>query len=368
MDRIGCVVAGGGVIGIAIAREFARRGIETLIAEESGGVGNGISSRNSGVIHAGLYYPETSLKAWLCVDGNAALYRFANAYGVAHKRCGKLIVATDNRQVETLTEIAGRARRCGVSDLQFLSGAQARRVEPELNCTAAIMSPSTGIVDCHDLMLALLGDAQAHDAMIATHTKVVSVDADSDGFVVHTIETETGRPYEFRTDVFINACGLNAPELAAKIAALPKHHVPERRYAKGNYFSVPGTAPFQHLIYPVPEPGGLGIHLTLDLGGSMRFGPDVEWVDTIDYSVDPARAERFYEAIRKYWPALPDGVLQPAYCGIRPKLSIAGETVTDFLIEGPSSHGVKGLVNLFGIESPGLTSCLPIAQYVAALV
>ncbi|MBA8878892.1 FAD-dependent oxidoreductase [Phyllobacterium myrsinacearum] len=368
MDQVGCVVAGGGVIGIAIARELARRGIETLIVEEFGSVGTGTSSRNSGVIHAGLYYPEHSLKARFCVEGNAALYRFARDYGVPHKQCGKLIVATDNKQVQILTQIAGRAAACGVKNLQFLSRSEAQLLEPDLMCTAAIMSPSTGIIDCHALMLALLGDAQVHGAMIAFNTKVESVVANSDGFVLGTVETQSGRQYEFQSAMFINACGLNAPALAMSIAALPKKNVPQSRYAKGNYFSVPGTAPFRHLVYPVPEIGGLGIHLTLDLAGSMRFGPDVEWINAIDYAVDPARAGVFYEAIRKYWPLLPDGCLEPAYCGVRPKLSIAGSAVTDFMIEGPALHSVKGLVNVFGIESPGLTSCLPIAQYVSALV
>lgn len=364
---MGCVIAGGGVIGLAIAREFAQRGIETLIVEEAETIGTGTSSRNSEVIHAGLYYPEGSLKGRFCVDGKKALYAYAESRGISYDRCGKLIVATHESQNRTLNAIAAQAAACDVADLEYLSELEARRREPDLACTAALFSPSTGIIDSHGLMLALLGDAEARGAAIAFHTKVVAGEVNADGLRIETAGTD-GRPFEIQTAIFINACGLQAPKLASSITGLQAAFVPVTRFAKGNYFSATGKTPFSHLIYPVPEEGGLGVHLTLDLDGRMRFGPDVEWVDAIDYTVDPKRADRFYDQVRKYWPGLADRSLQPAYSGIRPKLSIAGQPATDFVIEGPATHGVRGLVNLFGIESPGLTSCLPIAKYVSDLI
>jgi L-2-hydroxyglutarate oxidase LhgO len=368
LEQVDCVIAGAGVIGLAIAREFARRGIETLIIEEAETIGTVTSSRNSEVIHAGIYYPQTSLKGRFCVEGRDALYAFAKSHGVSHSRCGKLIVATSESQNQMLGTIAARAKACGVADLVYLSELEARRREPELACTAALLSPSTGIIDSHGLMLALLGEAQEHGAAISFHTKVVAGEANGDGLRIETSEAGTDRSFELKTSIFINACGLRAPLVASSIAGLPDRFVPRTRFAKGNYFSAAGKTPFTHLIYPVPEEGGLGVHLTLDLDGRMRFGPDVEWIDEIEYSVDPKRADRFYDEIRKYWPKLRDGSLQPAYSGIRPKLSIAGELATDFVIEGPATHGVKGLVNLFGIESPGLTSCLSIAKHVSDLI
>ena len=368
MERVECLIAGGGVIGLAIARAFARRGIETLIVEEAETIGTGTSSRNSEVIHAGIYYPQNSLKSRLCIEGRNALYAFAERHGVPHSRCGKLIVATNEIQIPMLSTIGAGAKACGVSDLQHLSELEVCRREPELTCTAALFSPSTGIIDSHSLMLALLGDAQDHGAAISLRTRIVSAETNADGLRIETIEAGNGRAFELQASMFINACGLQAPAVASSIAGLPRQFVPDRRFAKGNYFSATGKTPFTHLIYPVPEEGGLGVHLTLDLDGRMRFGPDVEWVESIEYSVDPKRADRFYNEIRRYWPSLPDGSLQPAYSGIRPKLSIGGESVTDFVIEGQATHGVKGLVNLFGIESPGLTSCLAIAKYVSDMV
>ncbi|MEK1886679.1 MAG: NAD(P)/FAD-dependent oxidoreductase [Phyllobacterium sp.] len=368
MERVECVIAGGGVIGLAIARALALRGIETLIVEAAETIGTGTSSRNSEVIHAGIYYPQGSLKARLCLAGKGALYAFAESHGVAHKRCGKLIVATNDDQIGTLATIAARARANGVDDLQQLSASEAKRREPDLACNGALLSPSTGIIDSHGLMLALLGEAQENGAAIAFRTRVVAGEANGDGLRLETIDAESDRHYELQTSIFINACGLDAPALASKIVGLPREFVPRTRFAKGNYFSATGRTPFKHLIYPVPEEGGLGVHLTLDLDGRMRFGPDVEWVEGVDYSVDPRRADGFYNEIRKYWPELPDVVLQPAYCGIRPKLVTGGEPVTDFVIDGPSTHGVKGLANLFGIESPGLTSCLAIAKHVSEIV
>jgi L-2-hydroxyglutarate oxidase LhgO len=344
---------------------MAFRGIETLVVEAAETFGTGTSSRNSEVIHAGIYYPKGSLKGRLCVEGRDELYAFAERHGVSHSRCGKLIVATNDSQKETLNAIAMRAAACGVEDLRYLSELEARRREPELSCTAALFSPSTGIIDSHGLMLALLGDAEEKGAAMAFNTKVVSAASNGDGLRVETLETATGRAFELQAGMLINACGLQAPAVASSIDGLDARFVPGVRFAKGNYFSATGKKPFSHLIYPVPEEGGLGVHLTLDLDGRMRFGPDVEWVDTIDYAVDPKRSERFYDEIRKYWPNLAVGSLQPAYCGIRPKIVAGGELSADFVIQGPSAHGVKGLVNLFGIESPGLTSCLSIAKYVS---
>lgn len=367
LEKVECLIAGAGVVGLAIAREFARLGFETLIVEEAGTIGTGTSSRNSEVIHAGIYYPPMSLKSRFCLEGRNALYAYAQNNGVPHSRCGKLIVATNENQNTTLNGIARQAKLCGVNDLQHLSSSEASRLEPNLVSTSALYSPSTGIIDSHGLMLALLGDAEEHGAAVSFHNKVVAAESNAEGLRLVTVDAG-GRTFELQASVFINACGLHAPALASSINGLSAEFIPTTRFAKGNYFSATGRTPFKHLIYPVPEEGGLGIHLTLDLGGRMRFGPDVEWVESIEYGVDPARADRFYDEIRKYWPELPDNALQPAYSGIRPKLDMAGVPVTDFVIAGPETHGVKGLVNLFGIESPGLTSCLPIAQYVSGLV
>ncbi|MGH6858779.1 MAG: NAD(P)/FAD-dependent oxidoreductase [Phyllobacterium sp.] len=366
MERVDCLVVGAGVVGLAIARELAQEGLETLIVEEAETIGTGTSSRNSEVIHAGIYYPRMSLKHRLCIEGRQALYAYAERNDVTHARCGKLIVATSEAQNTVLAELATRARACGVHDVECLSASEAQRLEPELACTAALLSPSTGIIDSHGLMMTLLGDAQRHGAAIAFLTKVVACEPMADGIRVMTVDAD-GRQFDLQASIFINACGLQAPELASSIAGLEHRFIPSTRFAKGNYFSAGGRAQFMHLVYPVPQEGGLGVHLTLDLDGRMRFGPDVEWVESIDYGVDPKRADRFYEEIRKYWPKLPDGALQPAYSGIRPKLYAAGTAVTDFVIEGPQTHGIKGLVNLFGIESPGLTSSLAIAKYVAGL-
>ncbi|KXF75556.1 FAD-dependent oxidoreductase [Paramesorhizobium deserti] len=368
MDRIDCVIAGAGVVGLAVAREMATRGYETLVVESENMIGTGTSSRNSEVIHAGIYYPAGSLKARFCVRGRAALYAYAEKHGVPHARCGKLIVACDEDQHGKLDMIAGHAAACGVDDLRRLSAAEARAMEPELACTAALFSSSTGIIDSHALMLALQGDAELKGGAVAFNTRLLSGKAGSEGIVLRTVDTKTGHSYEVLANRFINAGGLRAQEIAAAIEGMPTAHIPKRYLAKGNYFSALGKTPFSHLIYPVPEDGGLGVHLTLDQQGRMRFGPDVEWVDTLDYTVDPRRAERFYAAIRSYWPALPDGSLQPAYSGIRPKLSGPGEPAADFMIQSPRDHGVAGMVNLFGIESPGLTSCLAIAGYVADMI
>jgi L-2-hydroxyglutarate oxidase LhgO len=368
MDHIDCVVAGAGVIGLAIARELSLRGLETLVLESASAIGTETSARNSEVIHAGIYYAPGSLKAKLCVPGKKMLYRFAEERGISHRRCGKLIVATSHEQQAVLRSIADRASACGVDDLSFLSEGQARALEPALACVSALHSPSTGIIDSHGYMLALQEDIEKTGSGIALNTKVASAHVGRDGFVIETVDRESGETFPLLARHFINSAGLWAAELAASIDGLGRRFVPEIRYAKGNYFATSGRAPFSRLIYPVPEPGGLGVHLTLDLAGTMRFGPDVEWVDHIGYVVDPRRADHFYHEIRKYWPGLRENALEPAYSGIRPKLYRDGEAVADFGIEGPETHGIPGLVNLFGIESPGLTASLAIAEHVAGMV
>lgn len=359
------VVIGAGVVGLACARELARLGREVVILEANRMIGMETSSRNSEVIHGGLYYPSGSLKAALCVTGRALLYEFCGQFGVAHRRCGKLIVATDPSQHEKLDALAAQAERNGVTDIQRLSREQARALEPALECTAALLSPSTGIIDSHALMQALLGDAEAHGAQLAINTPAGAGRAYHNG-----IEIAAGgeTPAVLWANTVINSTGLHAVETASRIEGFPRQHLPTAYLARGNYFQLRGRTPFSRLVYPLPEPGGLGVHMTLDLGGQARFGPDVEWIDRIDYWVDPARADVFYAEIRKYWPALCDGALAPAYAGIRPKISGPNDSAADFLIQGPAEHGVPGLVNLFGIESPGLTSCLAIAKEVARIV
>ncbi|MEZ2330217.1 NAD(P)/FAD-dependent oxidoreductase [Mesorhizobium sp. RCC_202] len=364
MEQVDCIVAGAGVIGLAVARALAAQGLETLILEAADAIGTGTSSRNSEVIHAGIYYPQGSLKARLCLAGRELLYRYCADHAIPHRRSGKLIVATDAAQEPVLGSIHANAVACGVDDLRFLSAVEAKALEPAVHCTAALLSPSTGIIDSHALMLALLGDAEDNGAMLSLNTSIVSGRIEAARFVLQTVDTTTGEAFEIAASRLVNAAGLSAVALAGSLEGFDRQFLPTLRYAKGNYFSVAGRAPFSRLVYPVPEPGGLGVHLTLDLGGTARFGPDVEWTDTLDYRVDPARAERFYGAIRKYWPDLADGALQPAYSGIRPKLSSQGKADGDFVIQGPAAHRTQGLVNLFGIESPGLTSSLAIAEEV----
>jgi len=368
MEQVDCIVAGAGVIGLAIARGLAARGLDTLILETADAIGTGTSSRNSEVIHAGLYYPPGSLKAGLCVTGREMLYRYCAQHSIPHRRCGKLIVATDAAQEPTLVSIRANAEACGVGDLGLLTAADAQALEPALRCTAALLSPSTGIIDSHALMLALLGDAEENGATLSLNSSVVSGRIETGRIVIETADTASGERFELATSRLVNAAGLGAGALAGTIEGFDRQFLPTLRYAKGNYFSTVGRSPFSRLIYPVPEPGGLGVHLTLDLGGSARFGPDVEWTQALDYRVDPARGERFYDAIRRYWPDLADGSLQPAYSGIRPKLSGPGEANSDFVIQDAATHGIAGLVNLFGIESPGLTSSLAIAEHVRAIL
>ena len=367
MEHIDTLVIGAGVIGLACARALAQRGHDVLVLEREAAFGTGISARNSEVLHAGLYYPPASLKARLCVAGQRQLYAYCGERGIAHRRCGKLIVASQPGQTAALEHIAQRARANGVSALRMLSGAAARALEPQLAAHAALLSPSTGILDSHGLMLSLLGDLEAAGGGLALRCTVSTITvlsgaaAPQGGFVVTMAD---GSALTCRR--LVNAAGLHAPQLAAHTHGLAAQHVPQAHYAKGSYFTLNARAPFRHLIYPVPEAAGLGIHLTLDLAGQARFGPDVEWVaQPEDFAVDPARAAAFATAIRLYWPALPADALHPAYAGIRPKLGDAQAPATDFVVQGPAEHGVAGLVNLFGIESPGLTSCLALAAWVA---
>jgi L-2-hydroxyglutarate oxidase LhgO len=361
MDKVDCIVIGAGVIGLAIARKLALAGREVIVLEAAEGIGTVTSSRNSEVIHAGIYYRAGSLMARMCVSGKRALYQYCADHGIPHRNCGKLIVATTSKETEKLQSIRAHAEANGVLDMRLLPGEAARELEPALNCDAALLSPSTGIIDSHAYMLALRGDAEAAGTAFAFYTPLARAKV-----AASRIEIETGgeAPMTLACDLLINAAGLGAPSVARQIEGMPIELIPCAYLAKGNYFSCSARAPFSRLIYPVPEPGGLGVHLTLDMAGQARFGPDVEWVDSIDYAVDPARAERFYPAIRKYWPTLPDGALMPSYSGIRPKIVPPAVATQDFLIQGPRDHGVSGLINLFGIESPGLTSSLAIADYV----
>lgn len=364
-EQVDAVVIGAGVVGLAVARALALAGREVMVLEAAEAFGTGTSARNSEVIHAGIYYPQASLKARLCVQGRHLLYGYCAERGIAHRRCGKLIVATSAAQVGELRAIRQRAAANGVDDLALLSQAEAQALEPALQCQAALMSPSTGIVDSHGLMLTLLGDVENAGGLLAVNSPVKSMVAGADAAQA-AIQVRVGEgadQTELLARTVVNAAGLHAPALAARTQGLAARHVPTAYFAKGNYFTLSGRAPFAHLIYPVPEPGGLGVHLTLDLGGQAKFGPDVQWVESPDdHLVDPARGQGFYAEVRKYWPALADGALQPGYAGIRPKISAPGQPAADFVIQGPREHGVPGLVNLFGIESPGLTSCLALAE------
>jgi len=360
------VVVGAGVVGLACARALARAGREVIVVEAEDAFGTATSARNSEVIHAGIYYPTGSLRAQLCVHGKALLYDFCAAHQVNHRRCGKLIVAQDDAEVAQLQAIEQRARANGVADLQWLARDEALALEPQLRCERALLSPSTGIVDSHGLMLALLGDAEGAGAMLALRSPALRAAA-----TPHGIEIEVGgdTAITLLAAAVVNSAGHGAPLLAAATRGLGAAHVPPRYFAKGNYFTLSGRAPFSRLVYPAPgESSHLGVHLTLDLGGQAKFGPSFHWVDGLDYRVDESDAEHFYDEVRRYWPGLPDGALQPGYVGIRPKIRGPGEPAQDFRIDGPPAHGVPGLVNLFGIESPGLTASLAIAERVVALL
>jgi len=359
MDTVEIVVIGAGVVGLAVARAFAILGRETLILEAHAQFGTETSSRNSEVVHAGIYYPRGSLKARLCVAGRDQLYAFCASHGVGHQRCGKLIVAASDVQLPELERIRAAALANGV-ELSPLTRAAALELEPSLSCVAALYSPLTGIVDSHEYMLALLGDAQGHGAVLACESRVTSLEPRPDGILLGV----NGCNPLLLARTVVNCAGLNAPAVARMMGGMA---VPHSYLVKGNYFSLSGRAPFRHLVYPIPEQGGLGVHLTLDLAGRARFGPDVEWVSEVNYDVDPLRSRGFYAAIREYWPDLPDDSLVPAYAGIRPRITGPGEALADFRIDGPRVHGVAGLVNLFGIESPGLTASLAIADHVTNL-
>ena len=401
MDEVECVVVGAGVVGLAAARALALAGYEVIVVDRAYTIGFETSSRNSEVIHGGLYYPPGSLKARSCVDGRLRLYAYCRERGVPHNRIGKLIVATSEAEIGGLEKIAVTARGNGVEDLEWLTPSQARRFEPALRCVAALLSPSTGIVDSHALMPAYQGEAEAGageghfqqgrgrgiadeevsvsggpgihgatgrqaealpaGAAVILRTPVISGAACDPGFELAIGGDE---PTTIRCRFLVNSAGLYAPALAHTIAGLPTATIPRAYFCRGVYFTLTGRAPFSHLIYPVPVAGGLGVHITLDLAGQPRFGPDVEWISSVDYAVDPARGAVFYEAVRTYWPGLRDGALRPGYAGIRPKISGPTEPAADFVVQGAETHGVPGLVNLYGIESPGLTASLPLADEV----
>ena len=366
MDRVDAIVIGAGAVGLAVARGLAQAGHETIVAEAANGIGQGVSSRNSEVIHAGLYYARGSLKAKLCVRGKELLYALCASHGVDHRRCGKLTVANDEQEVVALRGLQDRAVANGVP-VEWLDASQAVALEPELRCLVALHSPSTGIVDSHGFMLALQGDLEHAGGMVAFGSAVVSASLSAAAGEPHVLRFADGS--ELAAPILVNAASLHACALARRFEGLQARFVPQEWFAKGNYYALSGKAPFTRLIYPAPADAHLGTHLTLDLGGQAKFGPDIEWLDIrtpeeIDWRVDPARSDGFYAEVRRYWPGLPDGSLQPSYSGVRPKIHGPHEKAPDFRIDGPELHGVPGLVNLFGIESPGLTSSLAIADYV----
>lgn len=362
MSDIDCLVIGAGVVGLAVARELALAGREVVIVEATEGIGTQTSARNSEVIHAGIYYPPGSLKARVCVAGRSKLYRYLQERGLPHKACGKLIVATSGAQKPALETIMARAKASGVDTLRWLSGSEAKAMEPEVRCEIALISPETGVVDSHALMLSLLGECEAAGGSLALNTPITGWRREAEGF---SVDFGGAEPATYSVQTVVNSAGHGAPKLLGLLDGFPPEHVPVQHYAKGNYFALTGKQPFSHLVYPVPEAAGLGIHATIDMGGRVKFGPDVEWVESDqDLVVDPARADKFYAAIRTYWPGLADGALVADYAGIRPKLHGPSEPMPDFRIDGPEVHGVAELVNLLGIESPGLTSSLAIAEMV----
>jgi L-2-hydroxyglutarate oxidase LhgO len=361
-DRVECVVVGAGVVGLAVARALALAGREVLLLEAETHPGTITSARNSGVIHAGLYYTPGSFKARFCVAGNRALYAYCAPRGVDHQNCGKLIVANGDEEEQVLLHLLERAHANDVEGVRMISGTEAQKLEPELRSTAALYCPTSGIVDPHSLMLSLQGDMENAGGTLVRDCRVAGIARLADGFLLSTAEAAT----EIEADFVVNSAGLGAVDLLNRIEGYEKSRIPEMHLGRGNYFTVAARSPFRHLIYPIPHAAGLGIHATLDLGRRVRFGPDVEWIDHIDYAVNVARAPLFYDAIRRYWPRLADGALVPDYTGIRPKLHGPGEPQPDFRIESAAEHGIPGLVNLLGIESPGLTSSLAIGDYVAA--
>ena len=363
MESQDAVVIGAGVVGLAIARAMAIDGRDMLVIERNGGIGEETSSRNSEVIHAGIHYPPDSLKAKLCVRGKKLLYRYCRDRSIRHRRCGKLIVAANAAQHAELEAIQAQGRASGVDDLTITDRAGVARLEPAVVCTSALISPSTGIVDGHGLMMSFQGDLEASGGTLALRCEFLRGQVDEEGFRLRI--RSAGEPVEVKARTVINSAGLAAEHVARRIDGLPQRLVPRVRFAKGNYFVYRGKHPFRHLVYPVPEPGGLGVHVTLDLQGQARFGPDVQWIDAPDYSVDESRKDRFFNAIQTYWPDVNSDRLVPGYVGVRPKLIRPGDPPGDFMIQGPDLHGIPGLVNLYGIESPGLTASLAIAETVA---
>jgi L-2-hydroxyglutarate oxidase LhgO len=358
-------VIGAGVVGLAIARELAIGGREVIVLEAAEGIGTHTSSRNSEVIHAGIYYPEGSLKARLCVGGKHKLYAYCAEHGVPHERLGKLVVASEDSEVAALHSYVQKAEANGVTDLKWLSLQELHELEPAVRCVAGFLSPSTGIIDSHALMLALQGDAENHGASIVFHSPVESGEVRG-GTIV--LDVGGAEPMALACRAVVNSAGLFAQNVAGSIRGVPAESIPPQYFAKAHYYTLSGRSPFRRLVYPVATQAFLGVHVTLDLGGQARFGPDVCWVDGVDYSFDHTREPLFYEAIRRYYPGLKDGALQPGYTGIRPKISGPNEPAADFMIQGPKDHGVPGWVSLYGIESPGLTACLAIAEQVRYLL
>ena len=364
MERVQCIVVGAGVVGLAVARALASKGREVVVLESESHIGTGVSSRHSGVIHAGIYYEKDSLKARVCVNGKHALYRFCEEHGVSHARIGKLIVATDPAQLPALEQLRERARGNGVDDLEYLTPEQVTKLEPVVRCAGALLSPSTGIVDAHEYMLALQGDAEKNGVAVALGAGFVGASARADGLYVDTGGID---PMTLACGLLVNCAGLGAQSVAGNVEGLAMDTIPKLYPAKGNYFQLTGPCPFQRLIYPMPDAAWLGVHVGLDLAGRCKFGPDLHWVDEFDYDVNETQAENFYASIRRYWPELPQGSLEPDYTGIRPKIYAKGQTARDFYIQCADEHGVSGLINLYGIESPGLTSAIAIGEYVAEL-
>lgn len=364
-ETVDCVVVGAGVIGLAVARAMALQGREVIVLEAVNQIGSETSSRNSEVIHAGIYYPPNTLKAQFCLEGKNRLYEYLEERGLGYSRCGKILVATAEDQIEKLKRIMNNGAVIGCDDLAYLEQKDVAELEPEAHAVAGVLSPSTGILDVHEYMYSLQGDLEANGGIIALESPALAVEFTDKGIVVSVGGKE---PISLKTDCLINSAGLHAVKLAHNYSDFPKDLIPQYYFCKGNYFSLAGKHPFKHLIYPMPEKAGVGVHLTLDLAGQARFGPDVEWIDEIEYSVDETRADSFYPAIRQYWPGLPDGALLPSYCGIRPKLQSPDDPWKDFIIQGPEEHKIPGLINLFGIESPGITSSLVLADYVADML
>ena len=370
-EQVDTVVIGAGVVGLACARTLAQAGRDVIVLEKAEDIGTGTSSRNSEVIHGGIYYAKDSLKALCCVEGKHMLYDYCASHGIEHNRIGKVIVAITEDEIAKLEELKAKGEANGVHDLEWLDAKQMKEMEPNVTAAAGLLSPSTGIIESHGYMLSLQGELEDRGGMIAFNTPTLGGEVLADG----KIRTRAGgdAPMELDCSLVINAGGLYAQHIAHAIDGIPEDSIPPFYYAKGHYFTIAGKSPFNHLIYPAPVVGGLGTHSTLDLGGGTKFGPDVEWLDVthpdqIDYKVDESRAESFYGAIRRYWPGLPDGALSPGYTGVRPKLTNSNDKyAADFIIQGADVHGLANYVGLYGIESPGLTSSLAIAKRVAGL-